>query len=146
MTTPTVSLHFTVQQGATFRQTFKRFQVPSEAVVRNGALVYKTTGKPVPEADKVPVDYSGCTARMQLRRDIGHADVLLTFSTDPQAEQGLITLGADGAVELYLSHTQTSAITWSDAVGQMEVTFSNGDVERHFEISLCVDPEGTRGD
>jgi hypothetical protein len=84
--------------------------------------------------------------RMQLRRDIGHADVLLTFSTEPQAEQGRITLGADGAVELYLSHAQTSAITWSDAVGQMEVTFANGDVERHFEIALCVDPEGTRGD
>lgn len=146
MTTPTVSLHFTVQQGATFRQTFKRFQVPSEAVARNGALVYKTTGKPVPEADKVPVDYTGCTARMQLRRDIANQDVLLTFSTDPEADQGRITLGADGTVELYLSHTQTSAITWSDAVGQMEVTFTNGDVERHFEIALCVDPEGTRGD
>ncbi|WP_368921277.1 hypothetical protein [Comamonas aquatica] len=146
MTTPTVSLHFTVQQGATFRQTFKRFQVPSEAVARNGVLVYKATGRAVPEADKVPVDYSGCTARMQVRRDIGHADVLLTFSTEPQAEQGRITLGADGAVELYLSHAQTSAIAWSDAVGQMEVTFANGDVERHFEIALCVDPEGTRGD
>lgn len=146
MTTPTVSLHFTVQQGATFRQTFKRFQVPSEAVARNGVLVYKASGKPVPEADKVPVDYTGCTARMQVRRDIANQDVLLTFSTDPEADQGRITLGADGTVELYLSHTQTSAIAWSDAVGQMEVTFTNGDVERHFEIALCVDPEGTRGD
>lgn len=151
MTTPTVSLHFTVQQGATFRQTFKRFQVPSEAVARNGVLVYKASGKPVPEADKVPVDYTGCTARMQVRRDIGHADVLLTFSTEPQAGQGRITLGADGAVELYLSHTQTGALPfgdgagqWRDGVGQMEVTFSNGDVLRHFEIHLCIDPEATR--
>lgn len=146
MTTPTVSLHFTIQQGATFRQRWQRFQIPTEAVVRNGVLIYKATGKPVPDADKQPVDYTGCTARMQLRASVDHADVLLTFSTAPEADQGRITLEADGTVELYLSHAQTTAITWIDAVGQMEVIFSNGDVERHFEISLCVDPEGTRGD
>ena len=34
MTTPTVSLHFTVQQGATFRPAWKRYQVPAEAIVQ----------------------------------------------------------------------------------------------------------------
>lgn len=146
MTTPTVFLHFTIQQGATFRPSWKRYQVPAEAVVRNGVLVYKTTGRPVPDADKRPVDYTGCSARMQVRQQIASPDVLLTFSTTPEEGQGRITLGADGSVQLHLSHAQTSDIQWSEAVGQMEVTFSNGDVERHFEICLCVDPEGTRDD
>lgn len=144
MTTPTVSLHCTIQQGATFRASFQRFLVAQEAIVRNGVLVYKASGKPVPDADKQPVDYTGCSALMQLRSKVGAPDVLLTFSTSPETGQGLITLGEDGRVQLYLSHTHTSALQWRDAVGQMEVTFGNGDVERHYEITFCLDPESTR--
>lgn len=153
MTTPTVSLHFTVQQGATFRPVWKRYQVPAEAIVRNGTLVYKASGKAVPQPDMVPVDYTGCKARMQMRASVDAPDVLLTFSTQPQEGEGVITLGADGAVGLELSPMQTSALPygdgagqWRQACGQMEVEFANGDIERHFEIHLCLDPEGTRGD
>lgn len=151
-TTPTIHLNFTIQQGATFAPSWKRFQVPAEATVRSGVLVHKSTGKPVTDAEKQPVDYTGCTARMQVRSDVHAPEVLLTFSTEPQEGEGRITLGADGAVALHLSPALTAALPygdgagqWRDGVGQMEITFTNGDVFRHFEIHLCLDPEGTRG-
>ena len=43
-TTPTIHLNFTIQLGATFAPSWKRFQVPAEAVVRAGVLVHKATG------------------------------------------------------------------------------------------------------
>ena len=138
MTTPTVSLHYTVQPGATFRARFQRFNVPVDVVLRNGVLVYKTTGKAVPEADKTPVDYTDCTAQLA----VGCGEQRLTFSTNPTADQGRITLGADGVCELHLTPVETSAITWQEARGALDVTFANGDVERHFHISLCVEHVG----
>lgn len=151
MQTPTICLSLPIQQGATFRPSWKRFQVPGDAVARNGVLVYRATGKAVPPEDMQPVDYTGASARMQVRKEVGAPEVLLTFSTTPQDGEGGITLGADGTVELHLSAAQTSALPhgcgpgqWTEGVGQMEVTFANGDVLRHFEISLYLDPEGTR--
>lgn len=149
MTTPTVSLSFPVPLGATFRETFRRFNVQSDVTERAGQLVYKATGRAVPEADKVPEDYTGCTAVLQMRRCHGDSEVLLTFSTDPDSEHGRITLGEDGTVSLYLSLTQVAALSYGDgpgqwrrAVGHMFITFSNGDVLRHFEIHLQLDPGG----
>ena len=138
MTTPTVSLHFTVQQGATFRAKFQRFNVPVDVVLRNGALVYKTNGRAVPDTDKTPVDYTGCTAQMVL----SCTEPPLTFSTDPSEAQGRITLGDDGMCELHLTPAQTAALTWERAAGPLDVTFSNGDVERHFYIELCLERMG----
>ena len=141
MTTPTVSLHFTVQQGATFRQRFQRFQVPADVVLRNGALLYKASGKPVPSADRVPVDYTGCTAVLQLRS--GESELAVTFSTSPEAGQGSITLDDRGQCELLLTAQQTAGLNFSqcgDLVGPLDVTFSNGDVERQFLVHLSLEP------
>lgn len=147
----TAHLDLTIQQGATFSPSWQRLTCAYDIKYMNGRLVDARTGKPVPESDLRAVDYTGCTAFMQLRSDVLAPEVLLEFSTAPAQDQGRITLGADGMVALLLPAAQTAALPygygtnqWSRAVGQMEVTYGNGTVAREYEIHFCLSPEGTR--
>lgn len=75
MTTP-ACLDYTIYQGATFRAPLERVTVPYPVREECGQLVKACSGEPVPDTDKVPEDYTGCTARMQLRREIDDPEVL----------------------------------------------------------------------
>lgn len=88
-----------------------------------------------------PVDLTGATARMQIRDKPGGA-LLLELST---AAGGLAITGA-GTIERTLSAAITAAITWCDAVYDLEVTYPDGTVHRYFEGSVSVSPEVTRDD
>lgn len=89
----------------------------------------------------VPVDLTGCTARMQVRAKIDSADTLLNLTT----ENGGITLGGTaGTVTVFLSATATAALTWKSGVYDLEVQFGNGDVRRLLAGSVAVSPEVTR--
>ncbi len=88
----------------------------------------------------VPVDLTDWSGRLQVRGTVQSPDVLLELSTDG----GGITLGADGAIELYLSHTDTAALTWQQGVFHLELTAPNGDVFRKLAGAVRVSPEIVR--
>ena len=143
-------LCYTILQGATFRRGFRWCSVPYPTRMHHGMLVHAETCLPVPDADLVPYDLTGCTARMQLRADVLAPDVLLELTT----ENGRIDMadGANGWVRFVLTATDTEAIPygeapparWREAVGQLEIVHPNGDVSRPVTIDWRIDPEGTR--
>ena len=119
MTTP-AKLKFTIYQGATFP---KRLRWRDKAA-------------------GTPIDLTGCTARMQVRAEIGSPTVLLELTT----ENGGITLGGTaGTIDLYVGATATAAFTWEGGVFDLEIEFPGGDVRRLAQGTVSVSPEVTRG-
>lgn len=89
----------------------------------------------------VPVDLTGCSARMQVRSVVASADVLL----DLTSANGRIELGTTGGeITLRLSAVETAALAFRAAVYDLEIVHSNGDVRRLLEGSFKVRPEVTR--
>lgn len=90
---------------------------------------------------QVPANLTGCTARMQIRSEVASPDVLLTLTT----ENGGITLGGvTGTIDLYISASATTNITWEEAVYDIEFVFPNGDVQRKIYGAVAVSLEITR--
>ncbi len=147
MTTP-AKLKFTIYQGATFSERWQRLLCEYEVEERNGILVNKATGAPVPDADLTPEDYTGCTARLQARPEIASPYVLFELTT----ENGGISLDADGNVQIDQSAAQTALMKygldpangfWTDCIGQMEIVRPGGEVDRQYEITFILSQEGT---
>ena len=88
-----------------------------------------------------PVDLTGCTARMQIRSEVDSDTALVDLTTE---NGGIVLGGAAGTIDLYLSHTATTAITWESAVYDLEIIFANGDVQRKIAGAVIVSPEVTR--
>ena len=89
----------------------------------------------------VPVDLTGCTARMHVRDAVASADVLLALTT----ENGRITLGGTaGTVTLQLSAAETAAITWQRGVYDLEIVHANATVRRLLAGTIKLSPEVTR--
>lgn len=122
MTKP-AKLKFTIYQGATFRKRL-RWSV-------------KATG--------VPIDLTGCTARMQVRAETSAPIVLQELTT----ENGGITLGGTaGTIDLYVGATATAAINWEGGVFDLEIIHPGAlpdDVTRIAQGTVSVSPEVTRG-
>ncbi|SOE37545.1 hypothetical protein [Delftia acidovorans] len=145
MTTP-ARLQLTIYQGATFREALERLTVPYPVRWDCGQLVDACSGARVPDADITLEDYTGCTARVQLRRDIDDTQVLLELTT----ENGGIEL--DGAwLRLVMTAAQTAALefgdappAWTSCIGQVEVVRPSGDVERQYELAFELRQEATR--
>lgn len=118
MTKP-AKLKFTIYQGATFRKRMRWSD--------------KATG--------TPIDLTGCTARMQVRAEVGSPTVLLSLTT----VNGGITLGgALGTIDLYVSDEDTGAVTWEGGVWDLEIVHPGGEVTRLAQGSVSVSPEVTR--
>ena len=118
MTTP-AKLKLTIYQGATFRKR----------------LTW-SAGTPA-----VPVDLTGCEARMQVRPDIESATVLVELNTT----NGGITLGGVvGTVDLYLTDEASAAFTWTSGVWDLEITHPSDEVTRLAYGPVNVSPEVTR--
>ena len=119
MTLP-IKRKLTILQGATFRKRW--------------------TWKP----GGVPMDFTGCKARMQVRAEIGSTVVLLELTT----ENGGITLGgAAGTIDLYVGATATAAINWEGGVFDLEIIHPGAlpdDVTRIAQGTVSVSPEVTR--
>lgn len=109
-------------------------------------MVRSCNGAPAPDADRTPEDYTGCVARMQLRRDIDSEAVILELTTE---NSGIVL---DGAwLRLKLTPEQTSAFVfgdiepaWRNAVGHVEVVRPTGEVERQYELTFDLSQESTR--
>ena len=119
MTKP-AKLKFTIYQGATFRKR-----------LRWGV---KATG--------VPIDLTGCTARMQVRPEVESPTVLLELTT---ANGGITLGGVAGTIELFVSDDASTLFTWTAGAWDLEIEFPGGDVRRLAQGSISVSPEVTRG-
>ena len=146
----TANVTSTIQQGATYRAAWRRGAYPYPVQLQAGSLVRTDTWQAAAPADFVPVDYPGCTARMQVRPSICSPVVLIEFSSTPAPGQGLIELGSDGWVSLSLSADLTAAIPCcsdgkpQQAIGHLEVTYPDGTVRREYEVCFAISPEVTR--
>lgn len=119
MSAAPVKLPLKIYQGATFRK-----------------VVTWKAGDPA-----VPVDLTGCTARMHVRAKLEDAAPLLSLTT----ANGGIVLGDElGTVTIYLSDEATAAISWVSGVYDLEIEFTNGDVRRFLYGAVTVSKEVTR--
>lgn len=112
-------LNLKIEQGSTFSQ-----------------LVTWKTGTPA-----LPVDLTGCTARMHARAKTADTAILLDLTT---LNGGIVLGGALGSVEIKLTAAQTAAIGWTGAVYDLEIVFPVGTVKRLMQGSISVSPEVTR--
>jgi hypothetical protein len=89
----------------------------------------------------VPVDLTGCSARMQVRSVVTSGAVLLELTS----ANGRIQLGgSSGEIELRLTAAETEALAWRNAVYDLEIVHSDASVRRLLEGSIKVKPEVTR--
>ncbi len=139
MTAP-VKFKQVLYQGATLRVPLMRQTVPYE--IKGDAcsgFVNACTGEAVPPGDFHDEDYSGCTARMQLRPDVASSKVLLELTTQ---NNGIEMAG--NTLTLVFRPADTTGLRFDEAIGHVEVVRANGDVERQYEITFTLSPEGTR--
>lgn len=109
---------FYIEQGATFYQQ----------------IVWKDSAGD-------PIDLTGYTARMQLRKTVKATDVILSLTT----ENGRITLGgAEGTITLEVDAEDTADLTEFCGVYDLEVEASDGTVTRLLQGQIEVSREVTR--
>lgn len=109
------------------------------AIIQGATFRKRWTWKP----GGIPMDFTGCKARLQVRAKIDSADVLLELTT----ENGGIVLGAEpGTIDLYIGATVTAAIAWNSGVFDLEIQYAAGpdEVDRLIYGSVVVSREVTR--
>lgn len=138
MTAP-AKLKVTLLQGTTQRIPISRRYLPF-AITGDACSGYKNacTGADVLATDYVDEDYSGCSARMQMRTEIDDPVVIAELVSPVGIEL------AGNTLTLVFQPEDMIDKAFDTAVGQVEVTRPNGDIERHVEITFILSPEGTR--
>lgn len=110
--------NITIEQGATYTYN----------------LIYK-------DSNSVPVDLSGYTARMQVRKTKANTETLLDLTT----ENGCIVLGGSlGTIAITASATLTAAIDAKAGVYDLELVSPSGAVKRLIEGEVTISLEVTR--
>lgn len=88
-----------------------------------------------------PVDLTGCTARMHIRAKLESATPAIVLTT----ENGRILLGGTaGTVRIKLTATETSSLTITQGVYDLEIVYPDGRVRRLMSGTVTVSPEVTR--
>lgn len=92
-----------------------------------------------------PVDLTGCTALMHVRRRLSDAEPALTLSSETAAPASrLIITPAAGIIAREISDEDTALIDWSIAVWDLEVTHPDGSVTRLASGTFQLSKEITR--
>lgn len=91
------------------------------------------------DSNNDPIDLSGYTARMKLKRQKGSATADLTLTTE---NDGIAIDALNGAITLSLSPIQTAGLD-SSYVYDLEVVSGAGDVTRLLQGRIIVDGEVT---
>jgi len=86
-----------------------------------------------------PIDYSGYTARMHVRRRVDSDTTLIELTT----ENGRITMNSSGKIFVQLSATETASLD-TGGVYDLEIINSAGVVERLIEGNFVLSLEVTR--
>ena len=112
------------------------------------------------DSDGNPVDLSGYTARMQLKDSIGGSSTYLTLSSSLGGDgTGLNLSGSggntaskpltSGSIGIYIGHVSSSALTFGDAVYDLEIISGSGGtatVTRLLKGKVKLSKEVTTGD
>lgn len=78
------------------------------------------------DESETPINLTNYSARMQVRKKIDDVTPLLSLTT----ENGGIELGGTaGTITLYISAADTTALTWTDGVYDLEVAVVVGAIE-----------------
>jgi len=92
-------------------------------------------------ANGMPIDLTGCTAKMQVREEATSDTVLIELST----ENGRITITpAAGQFDLYITDEDTDDLSLDGGVYDLEVYHPNGDVTRLCQGIWSFSDEVTR--
>lgn len=124
------------------------FNMTSEnnAQVEQGATYISTItwrNPPAPDGDGLPVDLTGYTARMQMRRNVNSTEALIEM-TDAN---GRLVFDADrttGKLQMVLSAADTAALSAPNAVYDLELISAGGVVTRLLEGAVAISKEVTR--
>lgn len=112
---------------------------PYDILIEQGAtfqlnIVYK-------DSNDVPIDISGYTARMQVRRSYDAPTPLLNLTT----ENGCITLGGvAGTLAVEAPASMTSSLPPKPSVYDLELISPSGDVTRLIRGAAAISPEVTK--
>lgn len=108
--------------------------------IYRGASFYKLVtwkqGDPL-----TPVDLTGCTARMQVRRSIDSDVVLKTFTTENDT---IVLGGEDGTIRYAIMDAEETADFDTDGVYDLEIVFADGTVVRRLYGDVKTSQEVTR--
>lgn len=118
--------NITCQQGSTFSRTI--------------TLKYPDPNSPPLDPTYLPWNFTGYTARMQVRRTVDSSTTIISLTT----ENGRITLaGNSGIMELNISAADTATIT-SSGVYDIEIISDTGIVSRIMQGNFTLSQEVTR--
>lgn len=93
------------------------------------------------DATETPINLTGYTARMQVRRKYASPDILLNFTT----ENGGITITPlTGTMDVVGAATITKDLPTKPCVYDLELVAPNGTVYRLVQGSVSITPEVTR--
>lgn len=109
--------------------------VDMPAYASGGELVYQP-----------PVDLTGCTARMDVRRRLADVATVLSLTSSGVAPASRLTITpAAGRIDIEISDEDTALIDWKTAVWDLEVEHPDGSVTRLVDgASFSVSREVTR--
>lgn len=93
------------------------------------------------DANGNPIDLTGYDARMQVRKKKTNQTVLLDLNL---GNGGLILGGVTGTIELFISASDTTAITWKQGIYDLELITPTSKVIRFIEGAVSVSLEVTR--
>ena len=93
-------------------------------------------------APSVAVNLTGCTARMQIRKAVNDTVILDTLTT----ENGKLAIHEplNGKFKITIPASTSSAYTFTSAVYDLEIVFTDSTVTRVIEGCLTAAPEVTR--
>lgn len=118
------TLNITIEQGATF---IMPVQLSTGGLVSEGGT---------------PVNLTGCSIRMHIRKRITDTNPLLALTTG--TGEISITSAATGQFTVTITDEVTAAITWTAGVYDLEVETAGGQVKRYLQGKVKVSKEVTR--
>jgi hypothetical protein len=94
--------------------------------------------------DGSPVNLTGFSARMMVKRDYSDATPLVSLTT-VDSTQGLLTLGgAAGTIDIWIKNAHTTTLAKGTGVYDLEIVSGSGLVTRLLEGSVEITPEVTK--
>jgi hypothetical protein len=89
-----------------------------------------------------PVNLTGCTARMQIRKNVNDSTILDSLTTENSKLEIFEPL--NGKFKIKISSGTSSAYPFTSAVYDLEIIFTDGSVTRVIEGCVSAIPEVTR--